>query len=100
MPTFRKILRELEDHLAGDDPIKRAHLDGVRAGRRQAYIEVLVFTMLILFFAGILFSAQAQDCDAFIGCDAIVIDEDGPDQDPIYDEDDPIYDEMDDYDVF
>lgn len=25
------------------------------------------------------------------------IDEDGPDQDPVYDEDDPVYDEMDDY---
>ncbi len=28
------------------------------------------------------------------------IDEDGPDQDPLYDEDDPFYDEMDDYDSY
>jgi len=28
----------------------------------------------------------------------VQIDEDGPDQDPVYEEDDPVYDEADDYD--
>lgn len=32
--------------------------------------------------------------------DSESLDEDGPDQDPVYDEDDPVYDEMDDYDSY
>lgn len=44
--------------------------------------------------------AIAADCVNNCEQDEYRLDEDGPDQDPVYDEDDPVYDEADDYDSY
>lgn len=101
MPDFERVKRSFERHLAKDDPVRLAYLKGKYETedkcRKQIALIALVAALgyVIAFFAD---QVDAYDCqDTFLGCETIVIDEDGPDQDPVYDEDDPVYDEMDDY---
>lgn len=70
---------------------------GWRAGVRAARIQILIVALAIgALFAGYQVAQAADSVDQ--GYESTQIDEDGPDQDPVYDEDDPVYDEMDDYD--
>ena len=103
MPDFERILDSLSLHLSQQDKERSAYLRGYIAGKTRARIEVAVILAALVIIATALFSASAkaeeEECaDTFLNCETIQIDEDGPDQDPVYDEDDPVYDEMDDYD--
>lgn len=57
----------------------------------------ILAAVLLLNAAIHLFNLAHAD-DTYDADGYIQIDEDGPDQDPVYDEDDPVYDEADDYD--
>ncbi|SUE95863.1 Uncharacterised protein [Ectopseudomonas mendocina] len=97
MPDFELILDELEKFMASDDPIKLSFLEGYKRGKRAARIQILIVTLgLAALFMGYQVAQAADSVDQ--GYESTQIDEDGPDQDPVYDEDDPVYDEMDDYD--
>lgn len=100
MPDFKRVLRSLELELAKDDPIQLASLSRkyqAQDRRQKRFALVLAGIGIIYLAAFVADQVSAQDCrDIFQGCETIVLDEDEPDQDPVYDEDDPVYDEMDD----
>ena len=100
MPSYERIIDDVKRFLANSDT-EKAYVEGYIAGKSRARWEVLGIVTGLLILACILFAveARAEECaDTFLDCETIQIDEDGPDQDPVYDEDDPVYDEMDDYD--
>lgn len=96
MPDFERIEDELNQWAARYDPLKLAYLDGFRRGKRMARVQILI---VVLGLAALFMGYKAQAADSVDeGYESTQIDEDDPDQDPVYDEDDPVYDEMDDYD--
>lgn len=102
MTDLTRVNRELELHMAKDDPVQTAYLKGKHAGEDRAYYEVLGLVAAILFFILALgfadkISAEERQEDTFLE-QYEPVDEDEPDQDPYYDEADPYYDELDDLD--
>lgn len=70
---------------------------GYRAGVRAACTWVLIGALALgALFVGYQVAQAADSVDQ--GYESTQIDEDGPDQDPVYEEGDQVYDEMDDYD--
>lgn len=101
MPDFERITYQLAREAVKDDPIRTAYLKGRRAGKTQArreVVQILLFALVMFVLAESAVADEHQyDEQALWGETNLQLDEDEPDQDPVYDEDDLVYDESDDY---
>lgn len=75
-------------------------LDRYERTKEDVRSELITIALITIFGLLLFLGAEAINAaekDTFLDNETIQIDEDGSDQDSMYDEDDPVYDEMDDY---
>lgn len=109
MPDFERVIDDVAIRSAKTmaDPVKSAFYEGYymgcKAGKRRARLQVVwiaLFVAVITVLVNIVTVEAGEyqyDEQALWGETNLQLDEDEPDQDPVYDEDDPVYDESDDY---
>lgn len=90
MPDLERLSDYLQRELHEHDPLKLAYLEGYRRGKWFARFQMLIVVMsFVALLVGHQLAKAADSVDQ--GYESTQIDQDEPDQDPVYDE-------MDDYD--